>query len=106
MNAQQQLVPVSKVAYGTFSFMWVRLLINNLIKERNRLRPAYVGNELRYGWISNTIRALADLVYFERPYRKATQHSGPAPEYPNSPKRKKIDLKKNRKSLKQQPTLF
>lgn len=64
------LVVVRKVAFGTPQFMFLRTDINLLIKERKQLRSKFSTHEERYRWLCNTIRAIADLVYFLPKQRK------------------------------------
>jgi hypothetical protein len=58
------LVKVKRVAFGSPEFMFLRNNINALVKERLGLKNNYELNAVKYNWISNTMRALGDLVYF------------------------------------------
>lgn len=87
------LVVVKKVAFGTPQFMWLRTDINLLMKERNLLRPRFSTHEERYRWICNTIRALADLVYF-LPRQKKWMDA----RMPSSPTNKPVYLTKKQQA--------
>jgi hypothetical protein len=92
------IVIVKKVAFGTKEFMFLRYKINMLIRERTLLNLNYEANALRVNWISNTLRAMADLVYFRpQPKAKPVMNEVADPR----PWKKKIKPKKE-----EQPTLF
>jgi len=58
------LVIVKRVEFGTPEFIFLRYKIDVLVKERKVLCKNYESNALTISWISNTLRAMASLVYF------------------------------------------
>lgn len=61
-----ELVVVRKVAFGSLEFFFYRRIVNALIKEREQLKGNYAVNKEKVDWIGNTLRALADLVYYRK----------------------------------------
>lgn len=94
------LVPVKKVAFGTPAFIFLRTNINLMIEERN-----YTTDLVRYRWLANTIRAMAELVYFMPPKNRKTNSAAAGPEKPvyytkkQLAEKRKLTLKKSQKEL-------
>jgi hypothetical protein len=100
------LVVVKRVAFGTPEFMFLRTDINLLMKERLILRKLFSSKEERYRWICNTIRAMADLVYFlpkEKKLMDARVNISPAnkPVYLSKKQQEQLTKSKLKESQKQ-----
>lgn len=103
------IVPVKKVRFGSKNFMFFRTLINIAMREREQLKITK-SDPLKYRWLSNTIRAMADMVFFSSQKRIEPKDFAPQKKQPvNLPKPMSETEKKRAKKmaeLEKQSTLF
>lgn len=83
------LVPVKRICFGSVEFMFMRTDLDIMIRERERLKKKYQENKERVGWLGNTIRAIAELVYFKRVPRKKIEPVPDVAYVPWEPRSKK-----------------
>lgn len=91
------LVIQKKVCFGSPEFMFLRRDINSLMKERDKIKwqnSSIEENRPRISFLQNTIRALADLVYFKREPRAKREPKLPPVEFVY---KKRVGKKKEKK---------
>lgn len=59
------LLKQNKVQFGSVEYIFIRRDINELMEKRNALRRTYESNKELYLQTTNSIKALAILIYFK-----------------------------------------
>lgn len=59
------LLKQNKVQFGSVEYIFIRRDINELMEKRNALRRTYESNKELYLQTTNSIKALASLIYFK-----------------------------------------